>query len=389
MFKKIDLVFLAGGKGTRIKKYLNGDPKPLVKINNISFIEILLRYYSKYITGDIYILAGYRGWKIKKKYNNKYFNFCKVKVIVEKKLLGTGGALFNLKRKIKNDFVLINADTFFPINLQKFVNLSNKKKLVNIALTNKKYYSSNKKLINLQLKNKIISNSNKNTKYMNGGIYFIKKKLLKINKQKVFSWENYLNNNLINNNQVGGLFFSNIFIDIGTPNKLKLSGKTLNNFFFKPAIILDRDNTINIDKGYTYKKKDLRFKPKILKYLKYLSNKDYFKFIVTNQAGIAKGLFKIQDFINFQQFLKKKLIKKNIFIDDVMFCPYHPNAKIKKYKKNSDFRKPGILMIKQLEKFWKFNKSKSLVVGDSVLDEKMAKRSSIRFLYIDKLLKKI
>ena len=72
-----------------------------------------------------------------------------------------------------------------------------------------------------------------------------------------------------------------------------------------------------------------------------------------------------------------------------MFCPYHPNAKIKKYKKNSDLRKPGILMIKQLEKFWKFNKSKSLVVGDSILDEKMAKKSNIRFLYIDKLLKKI
>ena len=46
-------------------------------------------------------------------------------------------------------------------------------------------------------------------------------------------------------------------------------------------------------------------------------------------------------------------------------------------------------MIKQLEKFWKFNKSKSLVVGDSILDEKMAKKSNIRFLYIDKLLKKI
>ena len=82
MSKKIDLVFLAGGKGTRIKKYLNGDPKPLVKINNISFIEILLRYYSKYITGDIYILAGYRGWKIKNIIIN--ISTSAVKVIVEK-----------------------------------------------------------------------------------------------------------------------------------------------------------------------------------------------------------------------------------------------------------------------------------------------------------------
>ena len=54
MTKKIDLVLLAGGKGTRIKKYLNGYPKPMININGNRFLFLLLKYFSKFITGNIY-----------------------------------------------------------------------------------------------------------------------------------------------------------------------------------------------------------------------------------------------------------------------------------------------------------------------------------------------
>ena len=64
--------------------------------------------------------------------------------------------------------------------------------------------------------------------------------------------------------------------------------------------------------------------------------------------------------------MKNVLIKKNIFIDDVKFCPFHPKAKIKKYRKNSKFRKPGNHMIIELLKEWKFNEKKSLVIGDNM-----------------------
>ncbi len=385
MKEKLDLVLLAGGKGTRINKYLNGHSKPMVKINNQIFLSLIIKYFSKYIFGNIYILAGYKGEEIKKRFHGKFFNFCEVKVIVEKKLLGTGGALNNIKKKINNNFVLMNADTFFPINIKEFIQKSNKRKMINIALTNKKFYLTNKKLTNLKIDTKNnLSETKLKTKYMNGGIYYVNKKLLSKIKNKKFSLENDLIPKLIKKKLINGLYFRNKFIDIGTPKNLHKSKKFLKNFFNKPAIIFDRDNTLIKDNGYTYKVKDLFFKKNIIQILKFIQKKSIFIFIVTNQAGIAKAKFTIKDFYKFQNEIKKKLYKENIFLDDVKFCPYHPNGKIRKYKKRSQYRKPGNLMIKELKDEWSFNLKKSLVVGDSISDKKMADKSFIEFTYPDK-----
>ena len=64
-----------------------------------------------------------------------------------------------------------------------------------------------------------------------------------------------------------------------------------------------------------------------------MNDKNYYIFIVTNQAGIAKKIFSLNDFNKLHIFLKQKLQIKDIFIDDVSFSPFHPNAKVKKYKK--------------------------------------------------------
>ena len=84
----------------------------------------------------------------------------------------------------------------------------------------------------------------------------------------------------------------------------------LRNYFRKPAVFLDRDGTINYDSGYTYKFSEFRFRPNILKGLKYLSKKKYLIFIVTNQAGIAKGKFKLSDLLRLHKQLKFYLKKK-------------------------------------------------------------------------------
>ena len=162
------------------------------------------------------------------------------------------------------------------------------------------------------------------------------------------------------------------------------SEKILRNFYNKPAIIFDRDNTLIKDNGYIYKIKDLFFKKNIIQILRFIQNKNFFIFIVTNQAGIAKAKFTIKDFYKFQIEIKKKLYKKNIFLDDVKFCPYHPNSKIKKYKKKSEYRKPGNLMLIQLKNEWSFNLKNSLVIGDSTSDKKMADKSFIDFVYPNK-----
>ncbi len=85
MKKKIDLVILAGGKGSRLKQLTRNTPKPLLKINKLSFLQYLINYYSKYDFEKIYILAGYKGSKIKRQFHNKIFNLIPIECFVEKK----------------------------------------------------------------------------------------------------------------------------------------------------------------------------------------------------------------------------------------------------------------------------------------------------------------
>ena len=159
--------------------------------------------------------------------------------------------------------------------------------------------------------------------------------------------------------------------------KLKLA-----NNFKRPAVFLDRDGTINYDDGYTYKFSKLRFRPHVLKGLRYLTRKKYFIFIVTNQAGIAKGKFGLSDLLILNKKLKNYFKKRKIIISDIQYCPFHPNAIIKRYKKISGYRKPGNLMIKKILKEWNVNLKKSFMLGDQKKDKLAAKKSGLYFEYV-------
>ena len=123
----LDLVILAGGKGSRIKRYLKGLSKPMSRFNNKYFIEYIVQNFSKYNFNKIYILTGYRSHNIFKRFNKKIYNFTKIECLKEKKLLGTGGALHSLKKKKVKDFILLNGDTIFDINLNDLIKSKKKK----------------------------------------------------------------------------------------------------------------------------------------------------------------------------------------------------------------------------------------------------------------------
>ena len=127
-FKNTDLVILAGGEGTRIKKLLGKYPKPMIKFNSKHLIQYILNNASRYNFKRIVILCGYRHKIIFKKYHNKKINFTKIICLREKKLLGTSGALINLKKIKVNDFVLMNGDTIFDVDLNSLTFNLNKKK---------------------------------------------------------------------------------------------------------------------------------------------------------------------------------------------------------------------------------------------------------------------
>jgi D,D-heptose 1,7-bisphosphate phosphatase len=341
---QLDLVILAGGKGSRIKKYLKGLSKPMSRFNNKYFIEYIIQNYSKYNFNKIYILTGYRSSHIFKKFHKKIYNFIEIECLKEKKLLGTGGALHILKKKKVKDFILLNGDTIFDINLNDLIKSKKKNSLGSIALIKNISNKNNKKLNNLKISNNLLS-YDKNGLLMNGGIYYFKKDIFKYIKNKNISLENKILPNLI--------------------NKKIISGK-------------------NFDKGYVHKKDDFKFRPGVIKGLKLLCKNNYYIFIVTNQAGIGKKIFTLDSFNKLHIFIKKKLQNENIFIDNVSFSPFHPDAKIKRYKKNSSTRKPGNLMIEKIKKQWHLNLSKSFMIGDQNSDKICAEKSGLYFEFAKK-----
>ena len=392
----LDLVILAGGKGSRIKSLIKDRPKPMAVFNNKPFIEYIIQSYSKYFFKNIFILTGYKSKNIFKKFEKKQYNFVTIRCLKENKPLGTAGALSLLKKKNINDFILINGDSFINVDLNKLIKSCSKKSFGSITLVKNKSYKSNRKLNSLNLnKNKIFYQ--KKTNLMNAGVYFFKKKFLNIIDKKNSSLEKDILPDLIKSGKISGIKTENFFIDIGTPQNFRRAKKILLKKLTKPAAFLDRDGVINYDLGYVHKIKDFRFRPNVINGLKFLISKNYYIFLITNQAGIGKGIYTIDQFYKLQKDIKIMLQKKNIFFDDINFCPFHPSAKIKKYRKKTELRKPGNLMIKQIQNKWHINLNKSFMIGDKMTDKVCAKKSRLYFEYpkkdflnqVKKIIKKV
>jgi len=380
-FLNTDLVILAGGKGSRIKSFLGKYPKPMVKINEKHFIQYIFNYSSKFNFKRIIILCGYRNKIFFKKFHNKIINLTKIICVKEKNLQGTGGALKTLKKLNVKNFVLMNGDTIFNIDISKLISKLSKNKIGIIALTKNRSQQS-KKLNQLFLKKNLLY-LRKKSSLMNGGIYFFKKEIFKYIPKKISSLEDEILPKLIMQKKIMGYIFNNFFIDIGSEKFFKLANKMLTKEFKKPAAFLDRDGVINYDYGYVHKLKDFKLRPGVLKGLQYLKKKDYYIFIVTNQAGIGKKIYSEKQFIKLHKNINEKFKKYNIFIDEVQYSPYHEKAKVIRFKKKSNMRKPGNKMIKNIKSKWDLDLKNSFMVGDKISDKKAAYKSDLKFYYAE------
>ena len=144
---------------------------------------------------------------------------------------------------------------------------------------------------------------------------------------------------------------------------------------------LDRDGVINYSKvknGYIGKIRDFKWIKGSKKTIKYLKSKNFRVVIVTNQSGVARGYFSIKDVYKLHAYLQSELKKFGTKVDKIFFCPFHKDGIIKKYKKNSNLRKPGVGMFLKTKKIWKIDKENSFIIGDQKTDMEFAKKSGIK-----------
>ena len=170
------------------------------------------------------------------------------------------------------------------------------------------------------------------------------------------------------------------FLDIGTVKNYKFGKSNFSKKSKKKCFFFDRDNTLIYDNGYTYRRKDLKWKPGAIEAIKLLNKLNYLVIVITNQSGIARGYFSELDVKDFHYHMNQELKKKNAIINDFYYCPFHKNG-IGKYKKNSNDRKPGNGMLNKSIKQWNIDTKKSFFVGDSLSDYLAAKSSNVKFYY--------
>ena len=118
-------IILAGGRGKRLRPITDYVPKPLIPIKNIPIIEWQIKYLKKFGVSEVIICSGYKTEMIENYLNNKKLGL-KVTFSIEKKPLGTGGAIKNAGKKIKDkSFLVINGDIITNIDLKKLLKKEN------------------------------------------------------------------------------------------------------------------------------------------------------------------------------------------------------------------------------------------------------------------------
>ena len=134
------------------------------------------------------------------------------------------------------------------------------------------------------------------------------------------------------------------------------------------ALFLDRDGVVNIDHGYVWKKEDFEFVDGIFELCRAAKRVGYLILIITNQAGIGRGYYSEEDFARLTTWMRGEFEIKGVFIDDVYFCPFHPEQGVGKYKADSPCRKPRPGMILQAAEQHGIDLADSVLVGDKISD---------------------
>jgi NDP-sugar pyrophosphorylase family protein len=169
----VQAVILAGGQGTRLKPITDYIPKPLIPLNNVPIIEWQIRYLKKFGVDEFVICTGYKTDQIKNYLAQKQNLNSKIIYSIEKKPLGTGGAIKNASRFIHGrSFLVLNGDIITTFDLRRMIAVPNSISLIELQTRFGTVNLDGDMIVNFNEK-KPVPNV-----WMNAGIYHLNKTIL-------------------------------------------------------------------------------------------------------------------------------------------------------------------------------------------------------------------
>ncbi len=295
---------------------------------------------------------------------------CRVELSVEPTALGTGGALVHACERLSDEFLLLNGDTWFDFNwLDLWASARRDQAVAALALRS---VTSPDRYETVDLDGSLVSAIRPRgtplaSALINGGVYYLTRRALD-GAVAPSSIESDVLPKLIAAGALRGYPYTGFFIDIGVPETLAAAAEVVPRWRRRPAVFLDRDGVLNLDHGYVHAPERFDWTPGAKQAVKRLNDAGYYLFVVTNQAGVAKGLYGEAEVVDLHRWMARELASVGASIDDWRYCPYHPGGIVEAYRARHDWRKPKPGMILDLLDQWPVEREGSFLIGDKASD---------------------
>jgi D-glycero-D-manno-heptose 1,7-bisphosphate phosphatase len=146
----------------------------------------------------------------------------------------------------------------------------------------------------------------------------------------------------------------------------------------RPAAFLDRDGVLNQDTGYAHRPDQIIWIPGAMEAVRLLNQSGFQVFVVTNQAGIARGYYTEDHVDRLHEWMNAELNQHGARIDDFRFSPFHPEFDDGRFSHLAHWRKPEPGMLVDLMRVWPVETKRSFMIGDQETDVGAAKAAGVR-----------
>jgi D-glycero-D-manno-heptose 1,7-bisphosphate phosphatase len=148
------------------------------------------------------------------------------------------------------------------------------------------------------------------------------------------------------------------------------------------ALFLDRDGILNEEVGYLHKPEDVRWVEGAFSLCRTAQALGYRLIVVTNQSGIARGLYSESDFHALMEWMAQELERERVKLDGVYYCPFHPEFGVGEYRREHEDRKPGPGMLLRAAREQGLDLGRSVMVGDRCSDVGAANAARLRKAFL-------